>query len=132
MNARVATAEAGTATTKVPHRRTRSWPCPNRAHFAIVVVHAQRDVLLQLSGELDAGGRDAFDDCAAAAIGERPRRLVLDLSAVEGIDLVGAGCFARAARRAAAAAVHLVLESPSQQVLNLLDNAGLAGSFSIR
>jgi anti-anti-sigma factor len=132
MNARVAAADAATGMRKKPSRRTRSWPCPNRACFAIVVVHAYKDVLLQLSGTLDVSSRDAFDDCVAAAVEEQPRRLVFDLAAVDAIDLVGAGCFARAARRAEAAGVHVVLESPSKPVLKLLDNAGVAGSFSIR
>jgi anti-anti-sigma factor len=111
---------------------SRSWPCPQPAHFAILVVHAQRDVLLQLSGALDLDGADAFGECVAAAIAEKPRRVVLELSGLAPIDLVGAACFRTVAQSAEAAGVQAVLDSPHAQTLAALHDAGGLEPFFIR
>ena len=113
-------------------RRSRSWPCPRPAQFSILVVNARRDVLLQLTGELDLESGDAFDECVAAALSEEPRRLVVDLAALSSMDLVGVACFTEALRSARRAGVQLVVDSPNELVLALLEGATVGAGFSIR
>jgi anti-anti-sigma factor len=96
------------------------------------LVRARRDVLLHLSGELDRESRDAFDACVASVLAEQPRRLVLDLSGLSSVDLVGVGCFSDAQRSAELAGVQLVLDSPNEMVLAMLDGADAGRAFSIR
>jgi anti-anti-sigma factor len=97
-----------------------------------MVVYAADDVLLQLTGHLDAEAADAFDDCVTTAIGEQPRRLVLDLSALGSMDLIGSDCLRKASESATGAGVHLVLDSPNESVLRVLESAMLRDGYSIR
>jgi anti-anti-sigma factor len=115
-----------------PRHRTRSWPCPRPSDFSILVVHARDDVLLQLSGHLDVEGSQAFDDCVAAAVVERPRRLVLDLAGLESMDLVGVGCLTRARERSERDGVQVVLDAPNVAVQSVLEAAKIYDDFSVR
>ena len=60
--------------------RTHSWPCPRPSDFAILVMYAQDDIHLQLTGDLDANGIDVLAECVGTALAKHPRQLVLDLS----------------------------------------------------
>jgi anti-anti-sigma factor len=115
-----------------PAYRTHSWGCPRPSDFAILVMYARDNIHLQLSGDLDADGVDALDDCAAAALAKAPRQLVLDLSGLSSIDRSGVDCLADLLQRSHAVGVHLVLDSPNPAVLGTI--AGVNGSleFSIR
>jgi anti-anti-sigma factor len=113
-------------------RKSRSWPCPHPAEFGILVVYEVHDVTLQLSGELTDSGMAAFESCVDSALADRPRRLVLELSALEGMDGVGVECFIGARDRAEAAGVQLVLDSPNAQARELLADGGDGETFAIR
>jgi anti-anti-sigma factor len=114
-------------------RRTSSgWPCPRPSLFAILVVHEPHDVVLQLSGELDLGGVDALADCVGTALADHPRRLVLELSALAFVDVVGSRCLDESRRRAEAAGVELILDSPGDGVRRVLELRDQLRAFRIR
>jgi anti-anti-sigma factor len=112
--------------------RSRSWSCPRPSRFGILVVPTRDDVILQLGGILDREGSAAFDACVKAAVSERPRRLVLELSALVSIDDDGVRCLAQTSRAAADVGVDLVLDSPSPMVLHALECARSGMTFSVR
>jgi len=95
-------------------------------------MYAQDDVHLQLTGELDADGFGALDDCFTTAIAKGPRKLVLDLSGLGSIDPSGVDLFADLRRRADALGVQLVLDSPNPAVLDTIASVTSSGAFSIR
>jgi len=132
-NAAVRTAKARPAP-RFAERRRRSltWRCPHPSQFAILVVYELHDVALHLSGELDIANKDGFDDCVGAALEERPRRLVLELSALEFTDVVGVNCFVDARARAQAVGVDVILDSPNDGLRQLLDVRGVTQDFRIR
>ncbi len=113
-------------------RRSFTWTCPHPSAFGILVVYAVHDVILQLSGELDLAGRDAFDDCVTTALEATPRRLVLELSALDFTDVVGMRSFVKARLLAEAAGVQLILDSPNRLVRWLLGSGEVLNDFGIR
>jgi anti-anti-sigma factor len=112
--------------------RTRGWPCARPSVFGILVVYARDDVLLQLSGRLDPEASQAFDECVAAAVAEHPRRIAIDCSALDSVDLSSVDCFIRAQRDAADAGIQLVLDSPNPEVQRVLREAVIYDGFVIR
>jgi anti-sigma B factor antagonist len=102
-------------------RRNASWPCPHPSVFSILVVHEHHDVVIQLSGALDLAGRDPLAACVASALADEPRRLVLELSGLDFVDVVGAACFAVARTAADEAGVELVVDAPTPFVRRVLD-----------
>ncbi len=90
------------------------------------------DIVLQLTGTLDAFEVAAFDECIGAAIAEQPRRLIVELSALEAMDEPGLKAVVVARDRAARADVDFVLDSPGATVTALLDDASIRGDFVIR
>ncbi len=90
------------------------------------------DIVLQLSGELEDGSTPVFDKCADAAIAEHPRRLIVELSALEAMDEPGVWSVAGVRDRAETADVEFVLDSPGERVIDLLERAGIRDSFFVR
>jgi anti-anti-sigma factor len=112
--------------------RSRGWPCPRPSEFAILVVHARDDILLQLSGRLCPQAAQAFDDCVAAAVTEDPRRLVVDCSGLETMEQECVGCFVRARKRAEDAGLAFVLDAPNTEVRDVLRELAIDETFSVR
>jgi anti-anti-sigma factor len=98
----------------------------------MLVVYEHHDVVLQLSGELDLDGRPALDACIRRSLDDHPRRLVLEMSALVFADVVGADAFADARRRADAAGVELVVDSPTPSVRRVLALCGVLGDLHVR
>jgi anti-anti-sigma factor len=96
------------------------------------VVFELHDIVLQLSGELDIASSPHLDQCVRIVLGEHPRRLIVDASALEFADVVGLGCLIRASHQAARAGADLVLTSPNPMLRRLIDVAGVADRFRIR
>jgi len=90
------------------------------------------DIVLQLSGELDDPNTPAFDKCVDAAIDEHPRRLIVEMSALDSLDEAGLGAVVGARDRATSVDVDFVLDSPNALVTSMLDHAGIRESFFIR
>jgi anti-anti-sigma factor len=90
------------------------------------------DIVLQLSGELDRDNTVGFGRCADAAIAEQPRRLIVEMSALDTMDETGLRSVAEARDRAIEASVEFVLDSPNPSITSLLDAAGIRESFFIR
>jgi anti-anti-sigma factor len=90
------------------------------------------DIVLQVTGSLDAFEVAAFDECVDAAIAEEPRRLIVELSALESMDEHGLRAVIGARDRAARADVDFVLDSPSAAVTALLDDADVREGFFVR
>ena len=112
--------------------RTRGWPCRRPSVFGILVVYARVDVLLQLSGRLDAEGSPAFDECVAAAVAEHPRRIRIDCSSLDTVDLASADCFVRAHRHAVENHVQLTLDTPNPDVERVLREAAVFDCLMVR
>ena len=112
--------------------RTHSWGCPRPSDFAILVMYAQEDIHLQLTGDLDADGVDALGGCVETALAKHPRQLVLDLSALGSIDRCGVDCLADVRQRSDAVGVRLVLDTPNPAVRDAIAGMEGSGHFSIR
>lgn len=95
-------------------------------------VYELHDVVLQLTGDLCADHVGDFRDSAVAAIGERPRRLIVELSAVERCDDDGLQALGSARDRSSAAGVDFVLDSPPPVVRARLDALGVGAHFFVR
>ena len=113
-------------------RRTKSWPCPSPARFSILYMYDLHDIVLQLSGELDEQNSPGFGHCADAAIAEHPRRLIVEMSALDTIDDPGLDSITSARERATDADVDFILDSPNPCITKMLDTAGIRESFFIR
>jgi anti-sigma B factor antagonist len=98
----------------------------------LLVVAQHDDIVVQLCGELDLEGAATLEECVRAALPDRPRRLVLDLSSLAFIDSTGIAAFERARRAARDAGVDLVLDSPTRWVRRVLEITGLREHFAIR
>ncbi len=113
-------------------RKCTTWPCPHPSTFSVLVVFDLHDIVLQLSGELDIAGAPHLDQCVRTVLEERPRRLILDVSALEFTDVAGLGCLVRAAREGTRVDSGLVLASPNAMLRRLIDLADVADRFWIR
>jgi anti-anti-sigma factor len=113
-------------------RRTRSWPCPSPARFSILFVYELHDVVVQLSGALDETAPPVFDQCVDAAIAEGPRRLIVEMSALDAIDDDGVRSLDAARRRSDQAGVEFVVDTLTSAVSASLEDAGLKGTFFVR
>jgi anti-anti-sigma factor len=90
------------------------------------------DIVLQLSGDLDAVNTSGFGRCADEAISEHPRRLIVEMSALDTIDDPGLASVVDARDRASHADVDFILDSPNPRISEMLDGAGIRESFFIR
>jgi anti-anti-sigma regulatory factor len=127
----------GTATPARPaprfaKRRTKSWPCPSPARFSILYMYDLHDIVLQLSGDLDEINTPGFGNCADAAIAEQPRRLIVEMSALDTVDDPGLESITEARDRATVAQVDFILDSPNSSITTMLDSAGIREMFFIR
>ena len=113
-------------------RRSRSWPCPHPAEFAILVVHELHDITVQLSGALTRTSVDALHGCITAALADAPRRLVFELSGLERVDDDSLECFLAARDAAGSSGVTVVVDSPNRVVRHLLEAGCGTGAFAMR
>ena len=105
-------------------------PASRRVLDRVGAREARRDDAAQrLPG---CGGEAAFEECVASACGEWPRRLVLELSALESIDAAGIECLLRVRQRVEATGIELVLDSPSDEVASRVALASPDGDFFVR
>ena len=92
----------------------------------IQVKSADRNLLLELKGELDHhGARSALRELEEALDAALPRKLVLDLSGVTFMDSSGIAVVLRAKRRMEALAGTLVVVNIPRQASRVLETAGL-------
>jgi anti-anti-sigma factor len=90
------------------------------------------DIVLQLSGDLDEVNTPGFGRCADSAIAEDPRRLIVEMSALDTLDRPALDALVDARDRAARAGVDFILDSPNGGILSMLDHSGVRESFFIR
>jgi anti-anti-sigma factor len=90
------------------------------------------DIVLQLSGDLDGVNTPGFGRCADNAIAEHPRRLIVEMSALDTIDDPGLSSVVDARDRAQAAEVDFILDSPNPRITTMLEGAGILEGFFIR
>ena len=92
----------------------------------IVATGADRDLLLELKGELDHhGARDAMREMELAIDAALPRRLVLDLAGVTFMDSSGIALILRAQQRMGLLDGSLLVRSVPPQARRVLDAAGI-------
>ncbi len=82
-------------------------------------------VRLILAGELDISVGEQLQDALAEAAAQRPRVLIVDLSAVQFIDSHSIGILVRAYTAAQAAGYQFTVANPRGIVLHVLDMMGL-------
>ena len=123
----------GGATSRLPRQnRAATWRCPDPSEFSLLVVTQHLDIVVQMCGELDVTALSSLEECLTVAVGEEPRRLVLDLSALDFIDAAGLGVLVRARHLAETRDVAFVLDSPTPSVTRGLARTDLEGQFAIR
>ncbi len=117
-----------------PRRRTRTtnWRCPAPSEFSLLVVTQHLDIVVQLCGALGLEALACLDECLEVALCERPRRLVLDVSALSFIDAAAVTVLLRVAGRAEAAGVALVIDSPTETVSRVIALADVDRELTIR
>lgn len=98
---------------------------PNRLEIVDRGPHA-----LSVSGEIDAHSAPVLAD-RLAMLSSDEGDLVLDLSGVTFMDSSGLRVLIEVQQRVGTSSNGLVLQSPSQTVLHLLEVAGLAGHFTV-
>ena len=87
--------------------------------------------MLILCGELDVETAPVLNRALRDAEEDQPRRLVLELSALNFVDSTGLGLLVLAVNRAADAQRQLVLRNLSDQVELLLTITGLTSEFTV-
>jgi anti-anti-sigma regulatory factor len=113
-------------------RKTMPWRSPHPSVFSILVVFEPHDIALQLSGTLAEDSCLPLAEAVTMALGEQPRRLVLELSALDAIDGAGVDEFVLARKHAGEVGVELVVDSPNDAVREQLDAADAIGGWHIR
>ncbi len=99
----------------------------------IVATGADRDLLLELKGELDHhGARDAMREMELAIDAALPRRLVLDLAGVTFMDSSGIALILRAQQRMGLLDGSLLVRSVPPQARRVLDAAGISRLVTIQ
>jgi anti-anti-sigma regulatory factor len=95
-------------------------------------VYDLHDIVLQLGGVLGEADAPEFEKCADVAIAESPRRLVIELSALERMEPSAVWSVAAVRDRAEHAGVEFILDSPSARVSVALVKEGIRDSFFVR
>ena len=94
---------------------------------------ADRNLLLELSGELDHhGARNAIRDLERAIEAALPKKLVLDMAGVTFMDSSGIALILRAQQRMQLLDGSLLVCNVPQQVKRVLDAAGIGRLVTIR
>ena len=98
--------------------------------FNVSVAHRGSSVVIRVRGEVDTATAPQMGQAIDAQLVRR-RRIVLDLSEVEFMDLHGLAVLMRANRRTRVDGGSFVLERPAPCVIRLLELVRLNGEFSI-
>ena len=99
----------------------------------IQVKSADRNLLLELSGELDHhGARNALRELELAVDAALPRKLVLDLEGVTFMDSSGIALILRAQQRMQLLDGSLLVRSVPAQARRVLDAAGISRLVTIK
>ena len=94
---------------------------------------ADRNLLLELSGELDHhGARNAIRDLEMAIEAALPKKLVLDMAGVTFMDSSGIALILRAQQRMQLLDGSLLVCNVPQQAKRVLDAAGIGRLVTIR
>ena len=86
-------------------------------------------VRLRVSGEIDMSTVPTFEDALSAAQGEKPERMMIDLSEVNFMDSSGLNALVRARNALEDTGVELVISGMSVQVRRLFEVSGLMTAF---
>jgi anti-sigma B factor antagonist len=84
---------------------------------------------VEVCGEIDLSTVDAFSTYLGRIAGQRPKRLVIDLSEVAFVDSTGLHAFVLV-RKDLPQSCTVVLRSPRRQVQQVFDVTGLATVFT--
>ena len=94
---------------------------------------ADRNLLLELSGELDHhGARNALREIELAIDAALPRRLVMDLSGVTFMDSSGIALILRAQQRMQLLEGNVMVCNVPDQARRVLDAAGISRLVTVR
>ena len=99
--------------------------------FDVVVGRALGTVLVTVRGTLDQVTAREFSGCLDEVFGERPERVVIDLTGLDGLDTMGAAALRTAKRQADRDEVQVQLTSRNPGSLTALASAGLDQVFPV-
>lgn len=111
----------------VDHSLDQSWTRPDDHGYVAVSIEGDAAVIT-VTGELDIGRYQTLCD-SADAIAPLVSRLIIDMGEISFMDSSGLRAILNIQVSALANATHLVLRSPTPQVLRLLDVTGTRNSF---
>ena len=97
----------------------------------LAVTSNDREVLIELAGELDVATAPELWAAIDAALAKGHQRLVLDLSGLAFVDSTGLGVFVRAGKELRANGGALTLRQPGERVAKLLEITRLQEVFEI-
>ncbi len=103
---------------------------PDAAAFTMSA-RGERDVVLELAGELDVVGATTLAEEIEAILAHGPDRLVVDLAELDFVDSAGLATLVHGHNAAEAAGTEFVLASPTRQCSELLEITSLRTVFKI-
>jgi anti-sigma B factor antagonist len=97
------------------------------------IVESKRgaDAVIRLAGELDIATGSRVIDATRRALRDQPARIMVDLNAVEFLDLTGLRTLIHCRRLASGKDCPVILTRPSAKVQQLLELTGLRAVFEI-
>ncbi len=98
----------------------------------IDVKRSRDQLVLSASGELDLASAPLLQEHLLDAVQAKVGEVVVDLERTTYIDSVGLGVLATAHRRLATSGGELIIRSPSTQVVDLFEIAGLSGHLNLK
>jgi anti-sigma B factor antagonist len=99
--------------------------------FGVVVRHAEGDVIVELTGELDLATAPRLRDRLASLSEDGQDRTILDLTHLDFIDSTGLSVLAMAYTRAQSSGGAMLVRNPSSAVMRIFEITGLASVFTI-
>lgn len=98
---------------------------PRRNRFATAIEHFKGHVVISVRGDIDLSAEAKFAETLATAIGDRPGRITVDLSAVEFMDSSGVRCLLLGKRSADAAAIAFAVRGAQGVAAQVLKITGV-------
>jgi anti-sigma B factor antagonist len=97
------------------------------------IVESRRghDIVIKLAGELDIATCSGVIDATRRALRSHPARILIDLSAIDFLDLTGLRTLIHCRRLASGKDCAVILTEPSDKVVHLLELTGLRAVFEI-
>lgn len=107
------------------------WQRPRGSGGFVVELAEGAEPVICLAGELDLAAVGTFEVAAFRLLDEGARRVVLDLDALDFVDVAGINALLGLARVARRAGGELVLKRPRAQAVDLLERTGALAVLTV-